>query len=157
MNTKSLRSTKECTPIEFFLPTTSKPCPHPRIYKNRHAKPDVNCSMLVTTNILDIQWFIAMALFCRCCLVLPVFRKSVLCLFRGLGDLAWRAGYSSHGGRRYVVCSSRQRPAPFDWRRMLTLAPYSTDVAPRGVVTAIGPCQSAVATTHRIWTPTSCI
>ena len=100
----------------------SKPCPHPRTYKNRNAKPDVNCSMLVTTNILHIQWFNAMALFCRCCLLLPVFRKSVLCLSRVLGDLAWHAGYSSHGGRWYVVCSSRQRPAPFDWRRMLTHA-----------------------------------
>ena len=120
MNTKLLRSTKDCTPIEIFLSVTSKPCPHPRTYKNRNAKPDVNCSMLVTTNILHIQWFNAMALFCRCCLLLPVFRKSVLCLSRVLGVLAWRAGYSSHGGRRYVVCSSRQRPAPFDWRRMLT-------------------------------------
>ena len=55
--------------------------------------------------------------------LLPVFRKSVLCLSRVLGVLAWRAGYSSHGGRRYVVCSSRQRPAPFDWRRMLTVPP----------------------------------
>ena len=123
MNTKLLRSTKDCTPIEIFLSVTSKPCPHPRTYKNRNAKPDVNCSMLVTTNILHIQWFNAMALFCRCCLLLPVFRKSVLCLSRVLGVLAWRAGYSSHGGRRYVVCSSRQRPAPFDWRRMLTVPP----------------------------------
>ena len=55
--------------------------------------------------------------------LLPVFRKSVLCLSRVLGVLAWRAGYSSHGGHRYVVCSSRQCPAPFDWRRMLTVPP----------------------------------
>ena len=120
MNTKLLRSTKDCTPIEIFLSVTSKPCPHPRTYKNRNAKPDVNCSMLVTTNILHIQWFNAMALFCRCCL--PVFRKSILCLSRVFGVLAWRAGCSSLGGRRYVDCSSRQRPAPFDWRRMLTFA-----------------------------------